>query len=184
MEENMKKSTAARNVFILAIMACALLVFCCIGVIFASFYDYKAGATGPHQINKLGYTEVTTNVDNDIVLYPGCSSNFSFTITNSVKNGEYGTLPIVINSISVVSIAYQNAEGNMVTLNNGVITYNISSFTNTAIASNGTGTVQGSIQVSPAAAYNTEVPINSPNYLTNQSTKVYITLLFNVSEAI
>ena len=72
----------------------------------------------------------------------------------------------------------------MVTLNNGVITYNITSFTNTAIASNGTGTVQGNIQVSPAAAYNTEVPINSPNYLTNQSTKVYITLLFNVSEAV
>ena len=184
MEEKMKKSTAAKNVFILAIISCALLVFCCVGVIFASFYDYRAGSSGPHQINKLGYVEITTNVNNDVVLYPGCSYDYNFNITNSVNGGQNGTLPIVITDVSVVNISYQNAKGDVVVLNNDVVTYSITSYTTTAIASNGTGVVQGSLQVKPSATYNTMVDIDSSSYLTNKSTKVFVTLLFKVSEAV
>lgn len=182
----MPTSHARVSVWILTIALCALLVFGCVGIIFAAFYDYKAGSSGPHQINKLGYVEITTPVANDVVVYPGSSNNVSFTIQNSVNGGTYGTLPIRITNITVSRIEAVNVNGTRITLDNGVVNFVVTSYTTTAIASGSTGTVSGTLTVGSSATYSNSsaVNVNTTSYLTNQSSIITVTFLFEVAEAV
>lgn len=182
----MPTSRAKTSVWILTIVLCALLVFGCVGTIFAAFYDFKAGSSGPHTINKLGFVEVTTPVANDVIIYPGATHNVTFTIQNTVNGGQNGTLPIRITNISVLKIEATNVNGTVINLDNDVVTFTINSYTTTTIASNGTGTVTGTLSVKNSAVYNntSSVNVNTTSYLTNQSSKITVTFLFNVAEAV
>ena len=182
----MPTSRRIAPVWILAIVLCSILVFGCVGTIFAAFYDYKAGSSGPHTINKIGYTEVTTPVATDIVVYPGLTQNFSFTVQNTTGGGTYGTLPIRITNITVSKVEIENVNGNTIQLDNNVVSVTVSSYTTTTINAGGTGTVSGSLTVASPATYSSSsrVNVNTTGYLTNQASKIIVTFLFEVREVV
>lgn len=182
----MSTSRKRISVWTLTIVLCALLVFGCVGIIFAAFYDYDAGSSGPHQINKLGYVEVTTPVANDVVVYPGASHNVTFTVQNSVHGGAYGTLPIRITNVTVSRIEATNVNGTRITLDNNVVNFTVNTFTSTTIQTGQTGTVTGTMTVKTPSLYSSgsAINVNSASFLTNESSIITITFLFEVEEAV
>lgn len=175
--------------YILLLTASLLLIVFSFGITFAAFHAYKAASSGPHTINKLGYTAITVTSTDKV--YPGATVNGAFSITNQVQSG-YGTLPIVIDSITVQKIeAYVPGVSDPVELttgSGGVVSYtlNRAGIEGQAIASGATRNVSFSMTFATSATYSDAqtglVTLDTPDYLINQTTKIVVTFLIDVQQ--
>lgn len=183
------KKQVSKTSYTLLLTATVLLICFSVGVVFCAFYDYRSGSSGAHTINKLGYIEVTANI-NDQPVYPGASFDASFTIKNSVKQG-YGTLPIVVENIEVLSIQAKLRDDTLVNLStgsSGVVQYVLdkNSIVNTVIQSGQTADINFNLTIKSSATYDDAfggiITEDSQDYLINQTQNLVVTFRLLVEE--
>ena len=175
--------------YVLLLTVSVLLIVFSVGITYAAFHDSKAASSGVHIINKLGKVEVTTTTTQKV--YPGTTVDGAFTITNAVASG-YGTLPIVIDSISVQKIEAQvPGVANPVQLTTGqggVVSYtlNNNAIEGTVIQSGSSANVSFSMTFIPSATYSdantTPLLVDTTDYLVNQSTKIVVTFVLDIQQ--
>lgn len=183
----MKKQLTKAGIVLLSAVSLLVIVFSA-GITFAAFHDYKAASSGPHQINKLGYVDVQVTSTQQV--YPGATVDASFTIENAVQTG-YGTLPIVVDSISVSKIeAYVPDVVSPVELSvgsGGVVSYTLDhSIEGQTIASGQTRSVNFQMTFINSATYadsqTSTITVDTPDFLVNQTSKIVVTFSINVEQ--
>lgn len=183
----MKKQLTKAGTVLLSAVSLLVIVFSA-GITFAAFHDYKAASSGPHQINKLGYVDVQVTSTQQV--YPGATVDASFTIENAVQTG-YGTLPIVVDSISVSKIeAYVPDVASPVELSvgsGGVVSYTLDhSIEGQTIASGQTRSVNFQMTFINSATYadsqTSTITVDTPDFLVNQTSKIVVTFSINVEQ--